>query len=99
MPCDDEPRGAAPERTALAWERAAYSYVLVAAVVLSVAAHRRAPWLLGASAVLLVVAALVWRHGRRPRPASAGSARAPALLAATTALAAVLAAVAVVVPR
>ncbi|MEA2251685.1 MAG: hypothetical protein QOJ82_85 [Solirubrobacteraceae bacterium] len=98
MPCDDEPGGAAPERTALAWERAAYSYVLVAAVVLSVAAHRHAPWLLGASAVLLVVAALVWRHARRPR-SGAGSARTLALLAATTALAAVLAAVAVLVPR
>jgi len=97
MPSSDP--GAARERTDLAWQRSGFSYLAIAGVVLGVAAHHDAPWLLGVSAVLVAVAAAVWRHGRtayqrddvRPHPRELG------LLTAVPALVAVVAAVVVVV--
>lgn len=75
MPSPDH--GAARERTALARQRLALSYLGVGGLFLGVAAHREVRWPLAVSVALLVVAAAVWR-ARRP----------PVVLAACTALAA-----------
>jgi hypothetical protein len=72
MPSPD--RGAAPERTVLARQRLAFSYVGLAAVFLGVAAHRELRWMLAVALALVAVAVVAWRE-RRP----------PALLAAFTA--------------
>ena len=91
--------GAARERTDLAWQRSGFSYLAIAGVVLGVAAHRDAPWLLAVSVLLVAVAGGVWRRGRAayeraevsPHPRELG------LLAAIPALVALVAAVVVVV--
>jgi hypothetical protein len=93
MPSPDPP-GAARERTRLAWERLALTFSALAAVVLGVAAHHDAPWLLVPGVALLGAAAGVWRTGRRayaradvqPQPGAL------ALIAAATALTALAAA-------
>jgi putative membrane protein len=98
MPSTERP-GAPRERTGLAWQRSALGFVTLAGVVLSVAAHREAPGLLAVSAALAIVAVAVWRQGRRayertevqPQP------QAVALVAISTALAALVAAVVVLV--
>jgi Domain of unknown function (DUF202) len=89
-----EPPGAARERTRLAWERLALTFSALAAVVLGVAAHHDAPWLVVLGVALLGTAAAVWRTGRRayaradvqPQPGAL------ALIAAATALTALAAA-------
>jgi uncharacterized membrane protein YidH (DUF202 family) len=94
----DDP-GLARERTALAWQRMALSFITLAAVTLGAAAHRGEPDLLIPSATLFAVAAAVWRYARR-RSADRSlptAARPVALLAAATALAALAAAILVVV--
>jgi uncharacterized membrane protein YidH (DUF202 family) len=98
MPSTERP-GVSRERTGLAWQRSAFGFVTLAGVVLSVAAHREAPGLLAVSAALAIVAAAVWRQGRRAyeRPAVEPQQRAIALVAVATALAALAAAVVVVV--
>jgi uncharacterized membrane protein YidH (DUF202 family) len=96
MPSPDP--GAARERTDLAWQRSGFSYLAMAGVVLGVAAHRDAPWLVAVSVVLVAVAGAVWRHGRTayeraevsPHPRELG------LMTAIPALVAVVAAVVVV---
>jgi Domain of unknown function (DUF202) len=101
MPSAAEPRppvpdrGLAAERTALAWQRMALGFTSLAAVTLGAAAHRHAPWMLGPSAGLFVVAALVWRYARRRGavPHSGTSRSALAWLAVATAAAALVAAV------
>jgi uncharacterized membrane protein YidH (DUF202 family) len=100
MPSPDRPAIAVGERTALAWERSALAYASLAAVVLGIAAHRGLPGLLVVTVVLLVVALLVWRQGRRAydREAVVAQPRALRLIALTTALVAVAAAVVVIVP-
>ena len=91
--------GAARERTDLAWQRSGFSYLAMAGVVLGVAAHRDAPWLLGMTVVLVAVAGVVWRHGRTAynRADVSPHPRELVLLTAIPALVAVVAAVAVVV--
>src|SRR5512133_3515414 len=95
-----EPPGVPRERTGLAWQRSAFGFVALAGVVLSVAAHREAPGLLAVSAALAIVAAAVWRRGRRAyeRPEVQPQQQALAFVALATALAA-LAAVVVVLVR
>jgi hypothetical protein len=67
--------------------------------VLSVAAHREAPGLLAVSAALAIVAAAVWRQGRRAyeRPDVQAQWQAIAFVAIATALAALAAVVVVLV--
>jgi uncharacterized membrane protein YidH (DUF202 family) len=98
MPSPERP-GVARERTGLAWQRSAFGFVALATVVLSVAAHREAPGLLVLSAVLVAVAAAVWREGRRAYTQVEVTAhpRALALLAGAAALAALAAAILVLV--
>jgi uncharacterized membrane protein YidH (DUF202 family) len=93
-----EPPGVPRERTGLAWQRSAFGFVTLAGVVLSVAAHREAPGLLGVSAALAIVAAVVWRLGRRAyeRPEVQPQQHAVAFVAVATALAALAAAIVVV---
>jgi uncharacterized membrane protein YidH (DUF202 family) len=99
MPSPEPERGLARERTGLAWERSAGSFAALAGVLLGVAAHRAAPGLLVLSAALVVVAAGVWRHGRRSyeRADVAPQTRALALMSAAAALTAVAAAIIVIV--
>jgi uncharacterized membrane protein YidH (DUF202 family) len=94
-----EPPGVARERTGLAWQRSAFGFVTLAGVVLSVAAHREAPGLLAVSAALAIVAAAVWRQGRRAyeRPDVQPQRQAIAFVALATAVAALVAAVLVLV--
>ena len=99
----DRPRdpGLAVERTALAWQRMATGFVTLAALTLGGAARRDEPWMLIPALGLLVVAGVVFRHGRRrasggpPRrwalAALAGAVVAAAGVAAAMALARVLA--------
>jgi uncharacterized membrane protein YidH (DUF202 family) len=98
MPSTERP-GAPRERTGLAWQRSAFGFVTLAGVVLSVAAHREAPGLLVVSAALAIVAAAVWRQGRRAyeRPEVQDQQQAIAFVAIATALAALVAAVVVLV--
>jgi uncharacterized membrane protein YidH (DUF202 family) len=56
--------GAARERTGLAWQRSAFSYLALGGLVLGIAAHRDAPGLLAVSVGLIAIAGAVWRHGR-----------------------------------
>jgi uncharacterized membrane protein YidH (DUF202 family) len=97
MPSAERP-GVPRERTSLAWQRSAFGFVTLAGVVLSVAAHREAPVLLVVSAALGVVAAAVWRQGRRAyeRPEVEAEPRAVAFVAVATVLTALVAAVVVV---
>ncbi len=99
MPSPDPERGLARERTGLAWERSAGSFAALAALVLGVAAHHDAPGLIALSAVLVTVAAAVWRHGRRAyeRPDVGPHSRALALMSVAAALTAVAAAIVVIV--
>ena len=92
MPSRDP--GAARERTDLAWQRSGFSYLAMAAVVLGVAAHRSAAWLLGVSAALAAVAGAVWRRGRiaYQRSEVGPQSRALGLMTAVAALGAVVAA-------
>jgi uncharacterized membrane protein YidH (DUF202 family) len=98
MPSTERP-GLARERTGLAWQRSAFGFVTLAGVVLSVAAHREAPGLVVVSAGLALVAAAIWRQGRRAyqRPAVEAQPQAIALVAVATALAALAAGIVVVV--
>jgi uncharacterized membrane protein YidH (DUF202 family) len=98
MPTTERP-GVSRERTGLAWQRSALGFVTLAGVVLSVAAHREAPGLLAVSTVLGVVAAAVWRQGRRAYESSEvqPQQQAIAFVAGATALAALVAAVVVLV--
>jgi putative membrane protein len=98
MPSPERP-GLARERTGLAWQRSALGFVALAGVVLSVAAHREAPGLVVVRAALAAVAAAVWRQGRRAYARSEVQAQQPALalVAAATAMAALMAAVVVLV--
>jgi uncharacterized membrane protein YidH (DUF202 family) len=93
-----EPPGVSRERTGLAWQRSAFGFVTLAGVVLSVAAHREAPGLIGVSAALAVVAAAVWRQGRRAyeRIDVQAQPQAVGFVAVATALAALVAAVVVI---
>jgi uncharacterized membrane protein YidH (DUF202 family) len=93
MPSPD--RGLATERTELAWERSALSYVVLAAVMLAVAAHRHADWMLAVSVALVAVGAAV-RHHAAARPPGPQP-RALALVSLATTLAGLAAAVAVLV--
>jgi uncharacterized membrane protein YidH (DUF202 family) len=97
MPSPERP-GVARERTGLAWQRSAFGFVTLAGIVLSVAAHREAPGLIGVSAALAVVAVAVWREGRRAyeRPEVQAQHQAVAFVAVATALAALVAAVVVI---
>jgi uncharacterized membrane protein YidH (DUF202 family) len=52
------------ERTDLAWQRSAFSFAALGGLVLGIAAHRDAPFLLAVSVALIAVAGAVWRHGR-----------------------------------
>jgi uncharacterized membrane protein YidH (DUF202 family) len=87
------------ERTDLAWQRSAFSFAALGGLVLGVAAHRDAPWLLAISVALLAIARGVRRRGRvayeraevTPQP------RALVLLTAFTAVSALVAAVVVLV--
>jgi uncharacterized membrane protein YidH (DUF202 family) len=91
--------GAQRERTGLAWQRSAFSFLALAAVVLSVAAHRDAPVLLAVSALLAAAAVAVWLYSSRAYAQARVTAQPQALAALTvvTALAAGVAAVVVVV--
>lgn len=93
MPSIEPSPGVPRERTRLSWERAGFSYLTLAAIVLGVAAHREQRGLLGLSALLVIVAVAVWRHGAR----SAGERRPQALagVTAATAVTAIATAVAV----
>jgi hypothetical protein len=86
--------GAPRERTDLAWQRAAFGYVALGAVVLGIAAHRDAPWLLAVSAALIAVAGAVWRRGRIAYRSAevAAQPRVLAMLSVATALTALVAA-------
>jgi uncharacterized membrane protein YidH (DUF202 family) len=97
MPSAERP-GVPRERTSLAWQRSAFGFVTLAGVVLSVAAHREAPGLLVVSAALGVVAAAVWRQGRRAyeRPEVEAEPQAVAFVAVATVLTALVAAVVVI---
>jgi uncharacterized membrane protein YidH (DUF202 family) len=102
MPSAAEPSsdpGLARERTALAWQRMALSFMSLAAVTLGAAAHRGEPDLLIPSAGLFAAAGAVWRYARRriTDRSLPTAARPVALLAAATALAALAAAILVVV--
>lgn len=100
MPSPERPPIAVGERTALAWERSALAYATLAAVVLGIAAHRGLPGLLVVSVALLVVALLVWRHGRRgyDRADVIAQPRALRLMALATALVALTATIVVIAP-
>jgi uncharacterized membrane protein YidH (DUF202 family) len=91
--------GAQRERTGLAWQRSAFSFLTFAGVVLSVAAHRDAPVLLALSALLVAAAVAVWLYGSRAYEQARVTAQPRALAALTlvTALAAGVAAAVVVV--
>jgi uncharacterized membrane protein YidH (DUF202 family) len=91
--------GAPRERTGLAWQRAALNYVALAAIVLGIAAHRDAAWLIAVSVAIMAVAGAVWRHGRDAyeRADVTANPRVLALLSTVTALSALVAAVVVVV--
>ena len=91
----DRETAAQRERTDLAWQRSGFSFLAMAGVVLGVAAHRDAPWLLGVSAALFAVAGAVWRHGRSAYERAEVWAQ-PRELARMTAVAALVAVVAVV---
>jgi uncharacterized membrane protein YidH (DUF202 family) len=97
MPSPDP--GAARERTDLAWQRAAFSYVALGAIVLGIAAHRDAPWLLAVSAALIAVAGALWRRGRGAyrRAEVAAQPRMLTLLSLVTAVTALVAAAVVFV--
>jgi uncharacterized membrane protein YidH (DUF202 family) len=96
MPSPERP-GVPRERTGLAWQRSAFGFVTLAGVVLSVAAHREAPGLIGVSAALAIVAIAVWRQGRRAyeRTEVQAQPRAVGFVAVATGLAALVAAVVV----
>jgi uncharacterized membrane protein YidH (DUF202 family) len=87
------------ERTDLAWQRSAFSFMALGGLVLGIAAHRDAPWLLAVSVALIAIAGGVWRRGRAAyeRTDVAARPRALALLTAVTALSALVAAVVVLV--
>lgn len=89
-------RGRAVERTALAWTRSALALAAIGAIALTIGAER-APHALGyvVGAVVELVAAVVWAHGRLTHGArrravatrrGAAGARPLALLAAAAAL-------------
>jgi uncharacterized membrane protein YidH (DUF202 family) len=97
MPSRDP--GAPRERTDLAWQRAAFSYVGLGGLVLGVAAHHDAAWLIAVSAALIAVAGAVWRQGRTAYRGAEVRAqpRILALVSAVTAVTALVAAAVVVV--
>jgi uncharacterized membrane protein YidH (DUF202 family) len=95
-----EGEGAAQrERTDLAWQRSAFSFMALGGLVLGIAAHRSTPWLLAVSVALIAIAGGVWRRGRAAyeRAAVTAQPRALVLLTAVTALSALVAAVVVLV--
>jgi uncharacterized membrane protein YidH (DUF202 family) len=87
------------ERTDLAWQRSAFSFLALAAVVLGIAARHDEPALLAASFALIGVAGAVWRQGRTAylRPEVAAQPRVLVAVTAATVAAAVVAAVVVLV--
>jgi uncharacterized membrane protein YidH (DUF202 family) len=91
--------GAPRERTGLAWQRSAFSYVALSGLVLGIAARHDVPGLLAVSVALIAVAAAVWRHGRDAYEEADVTAhpRALAIMSAVTALSALVAAVVVLV--
>jgi len=91
--------GAARERTGLAWQRSAFSFVALSGLVLGIAARRDAPGLLAASVGLIAVAGAVWRHGRGAyeRADVRASPRVLAIMSAVTALSALVAGIVVLV--
>jgi uncharacterized membrane protein YidH (DUF202 family) len=97
MPSRDP--GAPRERTDLAWQRAAFSYVALGGLMLGVAAHHDAAWLIAVSAVLIAVAGAVWRQGRTAyrRTDVSAQPRVLALLSTVTAVTALIAAAVVLV--
>jgi hypothetical protein len=74
-------------RTVLARQRLAFSYAGLGAVFLGVAAHRERPWVLAGSVALLALAAAVWRAPHRPVTLAAATAVAALLCALATVLA------------
>jgi uncharacterized membrane protein YidH (DUF202 family) len=91
--------GAPRERTDLAWQRSAFSFIALSGVVLGIAARRDAPALLAVSVALMAVAGAVWRHGRGAYQATEVQAhpRVLAIMSAVTALASLVAAIVVLV--
>ena len=91
--------GASRERTGLAWQRSAFSFVALSGLVLGIAARRDAPGMLAASVGLIAVAGAVWRHGRGAyeRADVTASPRVLAIMSAVTALSALVAAIVVLV--
>jgi uncharacterized membrane protein YidH (DUF202 family) len=92
-------RAAQRERTDLAWQRSAFSFLALAGVVLGIAAHHDAPALLVAGLALIAVAGAIWRQGRTAYQRADVSAqpRVLALLSTVTAVAALVAAAVVLV--
>jgi len=99
MRSPDEPPGAPRERTGLAWQRSAFSFAALGAIVLGVAAHRDAPGLLAVSALLLAIGGAIWRHGHGAyeRVRVAAQPRTLGLITAATTLAALAAGATVLV--
>jgi uncharacterized membrane protein YidH (DUF202 family) len=91
MPSRDP--GAPRERTDLAWQRAAFGYVALGGLVLGVAAHHDAAWLIAVSAALIAVAGAIWRQGRTAYRRAEVSAQ-PGMLALLSTVTAVTALVA-----
>jgi uncharacterized membrane protein YidH (DUF202 family) len=91
--------GLARERTALAWQRMALSFVSLSALTLGAAAHHGAPGLLAPAGLLFAIAGGVWRHARRrvADPSLATAVRPMVMLGAATGAAALIATVLVFV--
>jgi hypothetical protein len=87
------------ERTDLAWQRSAFSFLALGGVLLGIAAHHDAPALLAVSLVLMAVAGAVWRLGRvaYQRDQVSARPRVVAALSSVTAAAALVAAAIVLV--
>jgi hypothetical protein len=81
MPSPDH--GAARDRTVLARQRAAFSYGGLAALFLTVAAHRELRWPVLVSVALLALAAAVWVGLHRPAALATATAAAAACALAT----------------
>jgi uncharacterized membrane protein YidH (DUF202 family) len=87
------------ERTDLAWQRSAFSFLALGGVLLGIAARHDAPALLAVGLVLVAVAGAVWRLGRvaYQRDQVSAQPRVLAVLSAVTVAAALVAAAVVLV--